>query len=33
MAIECTTHNVLQMPKRLEHGRDWLRASFGCVSY
>lgn len=33
MAIESTTHNVLQTPKRLEHGRLWLRASFDCVSY
>jgi len=33
MAIESTTHNVLQMPKRPEQGRLRLRASFDCVSY
>jgi len=28
-----TSHIVLQMPRRLEPGRIWLRASFGFVSY
>lgn len=33
MVILSTTHNVLPMPKRLEHGRIWFRASSDCVSY
>jgi hypothetical protein len=33
MANKSTTHNVLHMPRRLEPGRIWLRASFDFVSY
>ena len=33
MADQSTTHNVLLKPGRLIPGREWLRASFDCVSY
>jgi hypothetical protein len=33
MADKSTSHLVLQMPRRLELCRMWLRASFGFVSY
>jgi hypothetical protein len=33
MAYQSTTHNVLQMPRRLELSCIWLRASFDFVSY
>ncbi len=32
MADKSTTHNVLQMPGRLEPSRIWLRASFDFFS-